>query len=249
MLGESPEKPGERPALASLFFSYSHVDESLRDQMEKHLSALKHQGLLDGWHDRRIMAGQEFGEEIDAHLDEADVILLLISSDFLASEYCYQREMKRAMERHEAREAIVIPVILRPCDWHDTPFGKLQASPKDGIPITKWPNIDEAFLNVVTAIKNALKARGSFPHVQRVQVTENVPNRAPNIRSSNLRVKKDFSDYEKDTFQREGFEYLANFFENSLNELVRRNPDLNQEFRRVDANRFTAVVYKGGKKV
>ena len=195
------------------------------------------------------MAGQEFGEEIDAHLDEADVILLLISSDFLASEYCYQREMKRAMERHEAREAIVIPVILRPCDWHDTPFGKLQASPKDGIPITKWPNIDEAFLNVVTAIKNALKARGSFPHVQRVQVTENVPNRAPNIRSSNLRVKKDFSDYEKDTFQREGFEYLANFFENSLNELVRRNPDLNQEFRRVDANRFTAVVYKGGKKV
>lgn len=95
--------------MASLFFSYSHVDEAHRNQLEKHLSALKHQGLLDTWHDRRIIAGQEFDQEIDAHLDTADVILLLISSDFLASDYCYKREMTRAMERHAARDAIVIP--------------------------------------------------------------------------------------------------------------------------------------------
>ncbi|HYR87022.1 MAG TPA: hypothetical protein VE422_23255 [Terriglobia bacterium] len=109
--------------------------------------------------------------------------------------------------------------------------------------------MDEAFLDVVTAIKAALKLRGSRPHVQEKRARGSVPSRVPIIRSSNLRVKKEFSDYDKDKFRREGFEYLANFFENSINELVRRNPDLNQEFRRIDANRFTAVIYKGGKKV
>src|SRR5712692_8907637 len=102
-----------------------HNDEGVRNQLEKHLSALKHQGLIETWHDRRITAGQAFDQEIDAHLESADVILLLISSDFLASDYCYKREMGRAVERHEVGSAIVIPVILRPCDWHDTPFGKL----------------------------------------------------------------------------------------------------------------------------
>jgi hypothetical protein len=144
--------------VATLFFSYSHVDENLRDQLEIHLSSLRRQGLIDSWHDRRITAGHEFGPAIDAQIDTDDVILLLVSPDFIASDYCYQREMTRAMERHQSGKARVIPVILRPCDWHDLPFGKLLATPKDGKPITMWPNIDQAFLDVVTAIKNALKA-------------------------------------------------------------------------------------------
>ena len=120
--------------MATLFFSYSHVDENLRDQMEIHLSGLRRQGLIESWHDRRITAGEEFGPAIDAHIDTDDVILLLVSPDFIASDYCYQREMKRAIERHQRGEARVIPVILRPCDWHDLPFGKLLATPKDGTP-------------------------------------------------------------------------------------------------------------------
>lgn len=236
--------------MASLFFSYSHTDEDLRDQLEKHLSALKHQGLIETWHDRRIAAGEVFDQRIDAHLEAAQVILLLVSSDFLASDYCYKRELTRAMELHEARKTIVIPVILRPCDWHDTPFGKLMAAPKDGLAITKWPNIDEAFLDVVTAIKGALRSRYSPPHVGNVTRGERSSTAAvPVIRSSNLRVKKEFSEYDKDRFQREGFEYLAKLFENSLDELLRRNPGLNGEFRRIDANRFTAIVYMNGKKV
>jgi hypothetical protein len=235
--------------LARLFFSYSHADELLRDQLEKHLSSLKHQGVIQSWHDRRILAGQEFGTEIDAHLEVADVILLLVSSDFLASDYCYNREMKRAMDRHQAGEAIVIPVILRACDWHDTPFGHLLAAPKDGLAIKKWADIDEGFLSVVTAIKLALKSRhSSATHADRAEPRRGAPVLVPTVRSSNLRVKKEFSDYDKDQFQREGFEYLANFFENSLQELLRRNPSLKQEFRRIDANRFTAAVYKNGKK-
>lgn len=119
--------------MASLFFSYSHADESLRNQLERHLSALRYQGVIETWHDRRIPAGHAFSAEIDAHLESADIILLLVSSDFLASEYCRGREMKRAMERHHRRAAIVIPVVLRLCEWRDTPFAKLLAVAKDGI--------------------------------------------------------------------------------------------------------------------
>ena len=113
--------------MASVFFSYSHKDEALRDQLETHLALLKNQGLIDAWHDRRILAGSEVDDAIFDKLDSADVILLLVSADFLSSSYCYSREMQRAMERHAAREARVIPVILRHCDWHGAPFGKLMA--------------------------------------------------------------------------------------------------------------------------
>ena len=111
------------------FFSYSHSDETLRNELEKHFSTLRRQGFIKTWHDRGIGAGKEFDQEISQHIEEADIILLLISPDFLASDYCYEKEMTRALERHKSGEARVIPVILRPCDWHDAPFGKLQAVP------------------------------------------------------------------------------------------------------------------------
>jgi hypothetical protein len=236
--------------VATLFFSYSHVDENLRDQLEIHLSSLRRQGLIESWHDRRIGAGEEFGAAIDGHIDTADVILLLISPDFIASDYCYQREMKRALERHQHGESRVIPVILRPSDWHDLPFGKLLATPKDGRPITKWPNIDEAFQDVVSAIKGALKprAQNAKPSTPRVSDTRKTTFSEP-VRSSNLGIKKQFTDLDKDRFRHEGFEYIAKFFENSLEELVRRNPGLQQSFRRIDANRFTAAAYRDGEKV
>src|SRR5205814_513347 len=100
--------------MATLFFSYSHKDEDLRDQLEVHLAMLKHDGIIESWHDRKIPAGDELDTSIDAKLDEADVILLLVSPDFLASRYCYEREMARAMQRHAEGSARVIPVILRP---------------------------------------------------------------------------------------------------------------------------------------
>ncbi len=140
-----------------IFFSYSHEDEALRKELEKHLSYLKRQGIISGWKDRDIGAGSEWAHEIDAHLNSAHIILLLISPDFIASNYCYGVEVKRAMERHKAGEALVIPIILRPVDWHDAPFGKLQALPKDGQPITSWSNRDEAFLDVARGIRKSAK--------------------------------------------------------------------------------------------
>src|SRR6516165_5669862 len=101
----------------TLFYSYSHEDEILRDQLEKHLRHLQRQGLISAWHDRQILAGETWEHEIDRHLEMASIILLLISPDFLGSDYCYENEMQRALERHERGEARVIPLILRPCDW------------------------------------------------------------------------------------------------------------------------------------
>jgi hypothetical protein len=141
------------PHALEVFFSYAHEDEKLRDELVKHLSLLKRQGVIRDWHDRQITAGTEWAGAIDAHLQSAQIILMLVSADFMASDYCYDVEMQRAMERHEAREARVIPVILRPVDWQGAPFGKLQALPTDGKPITNWPNQDAAFVNVARGIR------------------------------------------------------------------------------------------------
>jgi len=140
-----------------VFYSYSHKDEELRDELEKHLSILRRQGVITGWHDRKISAGGEWAGEIDQHLNTAKVILLLISADFLASDYCYDVEMTRAMERHDNGDAQVIPVILRKVDWQGSPFGKLQALPTDAKPVTSWSNRDEAFANIAEGIRKAIE--------------------------------------------------------------------------------------------
>jgi TIR domain len=146
-----PTKPIE------VFFSYSHKDQRLRDQLETQLSLLKRENIISSWHDRRIGAGEEWASQIDAHLNTAQIILLLISPDFMASDYCYGVEMERAMKRHDRGEACIIPVILRPCDWHNALLSKLQALPEDGRPITTSSNRDRAFLDVAKGIRKAIK--------------------------------------------------------------------------------------------
>ena len=144
------------PAL-EVFFSYSHRDETLRDELETHLALLKREGEIDTWHDRRIGAGREWKGEIDARLESADLILLLISPDFIASDYCFDLEMTRALERHAAGDARVIPIILRPTDWQTASFAKLQALPKGGKPITTWSDRDTAFVDVVNGLRAAIR--------------------------------------------------------------------------------------------
>jgi hypothetical protein len=142
----------------SVFISYSHKDESLKAKLEAQLSTLKNEGLIEAWHDRRIKAGDDFNSSISAELDRAGIILLLVSPDFLASPYINDVEIKRAMQRHSAGEARVIPVILRDCDWRTKPFGRLAAAPKEGKPVKSWSRIDAAFLNVVEMIRAVLQS-------------------------------------------------------------------------------------------
>ena len=150
-------EPQAQPPI-EIFYSYSHEDEALRKELEKHLSSLRQQGFIAGWHDRMISAGTAWEHQIDSHLNTARIILLLISASFIASKYCYSIEMKRALERHEAGEARVIPIILRPVYWRSMPFGKLQVLPTDGKPVDSsyWHNHDEAFANIVEAVHKVI---------------------------------------------------------------------------------------------
>ncbi|BAS59270.1 TIR protein [Leptolyngbya boryana NIES-2135] len=141
----------------SIFFSYSHKDEALRDKVAEHLSALKRSNVIQEWHDRLIPAGSEWKDEIDRNLRTADIILLLVSASFLSSDYCWSEELKRAMTRHETGEAVVIPVILCPCDWQDTPFAKLQMLPKDARAVTLWSNEDEALTDIAHGIRGTVQ--------------------------------------------------------------------------------------------
>lgn len=238
--------------MAVVFFSYSHADEVLRDQLEKHLTMLKRQGVIETFHDRRIPAGNEVDSSISAELERADVILLLVSPDFLSSAYCYDIEMRRALERHSRGEASVIPVILRHCDWHSSPFGKLMATPRDGKPVKSFPDLDEALLQVAQAIRQAAGGPGSRATTTAIapQPTAALPPTQTTAvpRSSNLRLPRSFTDADKDRFRDEAFDYIAKYFENSLTELAERNPGVQVNFRRVDANQFTAAGYKDGRK-
>ena len=148
---------GSRLGPFEVFVSYAHVDESMRRALEAHLSPLARTGRIALWHDRRIGAGHDWAAEIDERIESADIILLLVSPDFVASEYCYGIEMTRAVERHRAGAATVIPVILRPCQWDELPFAEIQALPTDARPITLWDNEDEAYLDVANGLRNSLE--------------------------------------------------------------------------------------------
>lgn len=141
----------------SIFFCYAHEDEALLNKLKTQLRPLQRQGLIAVWHDRDISAGSEWEQEIKKHLNEAKIILLLVSPDFIDSDYCYSIEMKQALERHQHGEARVIPVILRPVYWQGV-LGKLQALPTDAKPVMSslWYNVDEALFNVTEGIRTVV---------------------------------------------------------------------------------------------
>ena len=234
--------------MAHVFFSYSHADEELRNELEKHLAGLLRQGVITTWHDRRIGPGEELHGHIDEQLNAADIVLLLVSADFLASDYCYDVEMMRAMERHEGGEARVIPVILRPCHWHGAPFGTLMAVPPDGKPVVKHATLDDGFLEVAKAIRQvAGPAHPLAPAARASQPAAGLDRPAPSgPRSSNLRVRGEFTDRDRHAFLTESFDYIARYFENSLSELQARIDRVETDFRRIDANRFEARAFVGG---
>jgi len=155
------------PALSEkklkVFYCYARRDQELREALECHLSHLKRLYHLETWFDREIRPGQIWKKAIDEQLKRADLILLLISPDFLASDYCYRKEMLYALTRHASGEAKVLPILLRPVHWKDAPFSHIQALPKDALPVTRWPDRDEAFSDIARGIDLVLQELLSRP--------------------------------------------------------------------------------------
>ena len=154
----------------TIFISYSHRDEEFQKELYEHLGLLRRNNEIEAWYDRKIVAGDDLKNVIDEHLSNAHIILLLVSASFLNSDYCYTKEMKRALERHDNGEARVIPIILRTCDWFSSDFGKLLALPTDGKPINTWQDQDQAFYNVVLGLRVAIN------NIKEKQKSQKAPN-------------------------------------------------------------------------
>lgn len=174
-----------------LFISYCHKDDEYREALETHLSLLRRNGEILSWSDRKIIPGQEWGGEISEALELADIIVLLVSADFINSDYCYDKEVKRAIEKHENKTAIVVPILIRACDWHDSPFGKLQALPRGAIPVRLWPDEDSAWLDVVVGVRESIKNLGDVRSVQEVDLYQE--------ELIGLNFKEEFTSWLEDT--------------------------------------------------
>jgi len=239
--------------MVKVFFSYSHKDEELRNELEEHLALLKRQGIIASWHDRRISAGNDFGEDISENLESANLILLLISASFLASDYCYEKEMRRALEKHDEGSAVVVPVILHPCDWHSSPFGKLRATPTDGKAVSMHANQHQALSVVARDVREVAERLQSEAQEHHPNTSgEPLPPESATVpvsRSSNLRIKRTYDDHEKDQFLEDSYEYIVRYFDGSLGELQARNPQIKTRLKRTSETSFTATVYENGEKV
>lgn len=157
----TPDKTKEEEAPAQLFISYAHSDNKFKDKLEVALSVQKNTGKVEIWSDLEIMAGANWDEEIETHLRAADIIVLLLSDDFFASEYIWDKELPIVKERYEAKTAKVVPVLLRDCDWEDTEYRKIQAVPIEPygrklLPISLWKNPSTAWNIVVKGIKKLI---------------------------------------------------------------------------------------------
>ena len=145
------------PEPLHLFYSHNYGDEALRKVLDQHLKALERVGEIRCWSGREITASADWEKEVRRHLEEADIILLLISANFLGSDYCCEVEMRRALERHDRGEARVVPVILSPVDWMHLPAQRIQALPENGKPITTWPDTDQAYMSVAKGIRKLVR--------------------------------------------------------------------------------------------
>lgn len=142
----------------SIFISYAHADEDLKKELDKHLVGLKRSGKIETWNDRQLIAGQEWDEVIKTELERSDIILLLISIDFIASQYIWDKELATAMKRHEEGTARVVPIILKSCLWQEMPFAKLQALPRNAKPVTSYAIDDDAYTEISVSLNQLVNS-------------------------------------------------------------------------------------------
>ncbi|AMS39461.1 TIR protein [Aminobacter aminovorans] len=199
-----------------VFISYSHRDSVALDRLHVHLAALRREGRIEAWFDREILAGDVLDIEISRELESASLFLLLVSPDFIASDYCVEREMQRALERHEAGEARVVPIIVEPCDWASmTPLRRLKALPRDGVPISEWANANTAYLNIVQELRRIVDTeRGANVS------NGNVPAKATaSSNSMRYRVQRDFDEIDRSDFRDSAFATMKDYFRRAAAEI------------------------------
>ncbi|WP_339039230.1 toll/interleukin-1 receptor domain-containing protein [Bradyrhizobium symbiodeficiens] len=195
-----------------------------------HLAIMLREGLISAWYDREILAGDDLDQKIEKALSESEVFLALTSPDFLASNYCYEREMAHALDRHAEGSLRVVPIILEPCDWKSTPLSKLKALPKDGKPISTWTNENVAYLDIVTELRRILSDQHPVPADK---VAGAVPPN-PKREARRYRIKKEFDEIDRDEFRHKSFSIIRDFFRGSAEELNQITDAIRVRFEGID---------------
>jgi len=240
------------------FLSYTHADTALKEQLVRHLAPLRREGLIDLWHDGLLRPGEHLDPAVQAALAASDVVILLVSADFIASEYCYEQEMLRAFARQRDGTVRVIPIILRPCQWKGVPIGndetlsEFVALPKDGKAVISWSDTDTAFDNAVGAIRDMLKVSNTNRmHDEAGSAPTNVaPARIPRTGSTSpLGITAKPTDLDRDRFLRSGYRTTAALFEEKLAELKASDARIETDFEPIDSRSFAASVYLDGERV
>jgi hypothetical protein len=240
------------------FISYTHADTALKEQLIRHLAPLRREGLIDLWHDGLLRPGEHLDPAVQAALAASDVVILLISADFIASEYCYEQEMLRAFARQRDGTVRVIPIILRPCQWKGVPIGsdkrlsEFVALPKDGKAVISWPDTDTAFDNAVGAIRDMLKVDNGNGIQDKAGSAPTNDAAARPLRTGSaslLGIAAKPTDLDRDRFLRTGYMTTAALFEEKLAELRASDARIDTDFERIDSRSFAASVYLDGKRV
>ncbi len=196
------------------FISYSHRDDWALDRLHTHFAMLRREGQITEWYDRNILAGKDIDHEISEQLESCALFLPLVSPDFLASTYCYEREMTRALVLHNAGEIRIVPIIVEPCDWKASPLGRLKALPRDSKPIVNWPNQNEAFLDIVSELRRVLT------ELKTGDETDIVTSNKGNVRSeSQYRIRRTFDQIDRSDFRERTFAEIRDHFKASCEEL------------------------------
>jgi hypothetical protein len=197
------------------FVSYSHQDAAMLDGLHKHLAQLRRDNIITTWTDRDIDAGATLDTTISAALAKSKLFLALLSPDYLASHYCYDVEFKTALDRHERGDITIVPIIVEPCDWQNSPFGDLKAIPRDGKAVSTWDNRNTAFLDVI----QNLRRLATSPAAQDITPSPNVPGTAPAL-SRNYRVKQDFDTIQRNEFIAKTFEEIGTYLKRYVDEVI-----------------------------
>lgn len=199
------------------FISYSHQDAGALNRLHVHLANLQREGRIETWYDRDILAGNVLDDEISQALEATDLFLLMVSPDFIASSYCVEREMQRALERHDAGEARVVPIIVEPCDWAAMPqLRRLKAVPKDGEPISEWANVNTAYLDVVQEIRRIVDAGGTgAPEPANYKSTPAAPQQVV----PRYRVQRDFDEIDSSEYRDMAFATIKDYFRRAIGEI------------------------------
>ncbi len=196
--------------MRKLFISYSHQDDKYLDLFHKHLANLKRENHVSTWTDRDILTGK-LDENIWKALEESQIFIALLSPDYIASSYCYDKEFKTALQRVEDGNLIIVPIIMESCDWQSSPFSDFKILPKDAKPVANWDNPNNAMVDVIQTIRRLLQAGDDVESDSHPTSPTSIPK--------NYRIKRDFDSIQKLEFIEESYVQIRTLIIRFIEEL------------------------------